>query len=103
MAGGSNGSHRAAHGDAGPVEQPVPADVRFEALCGLKSDVVPSPKRVTTGLMRCNNGAATSLHFPVAVMSERNANRLAPATTETRSRHGYPGQLLVMKISAAPL
>jgi hypothetical protein len=41
---GSNGSQRAAHGDAGQVEQPVPADVRFEAHCGLKSDVVPGPK-----------------------------------------------------------
>jgi hypothetical protein len=44
MAGGSNGSQRAAHGDAGPVEQPAPADVCFEAHHGLKSDVVPSPK-----------------------------------------------------------
>src|SRR6267154_922210 len=35
------------------------------------------PKCATTGLMQCNNGAATSLHFPVAV-------------------------ILVMKISAAP-
>jgi hypothetical protein len=51
--------------------------------------------------MRCNNGAATSLYFPVAVMPKRNANRLAPAT---------PGQVtairevLVVNISrAAPL
>jgi hypothetical protein len=36
-------------------------------------------KRAATELVRRNNGAATSLHFPVAVMPERHANRLAPA------------------------
>jgi hypothetical protein len=52
--------------------------------------------------MRCNNGAATSLHFPVAMMPERNANRLAPATTEPGRDTAIPGEVLVMKISAAP-
>jgi hypothetical protein len=52
--------------------------------------------------MRCNNGAATSLHFPVAAMPERNANRLAPATTEPGRDTAIPGEVLVMKISAAP-
>src|SRR5712672_2164955 len=46
----------------------------------------------TAGLMRCNNGATTSLHFPVAVMPERNANRLAPATTEPGRDTAIPGK-----------
>ncbi|MEA2867356.1 MAG: hypothetical protein QOE39_2071, partial [Bradyrhizobium sp.] len=49
----------------------------------------------TTGLIRCSNGAATSLHFPVAVTPERNANCLAPATTEPSQdtyQDTYPGK-----------
>jgi len=52
------------------------------------------PTSATTGLMRCNNGAATSLHFPVAMMPERNANRLAPATTEPGRDTAIPGKFL---------
>jgi hypothetical protein len=53
--------------------------------------------------VRCNNGAATSLHFLLAVMPERNANRLAPATTEPGQDTAIRG-VLVMNISrAAPL
>jgi hypothetical protein len=52
------------------------------------------PVCATTGLMRCNNGATTSLHFPVAVMPERNANRLAPATTEPGRDTAIPGKFL---------
>ena len=55
----------------------------------------------TTGLMRCHNGAATSLLFPVAVMAERNANRLV-VTTEPGRDTAIPGEVLVMKMSAAP-
>jgi len=53
---------------------------------GAQSGPSANPPRqlsATTALMRCSNGAATSLQSPVAAMPQRNANRLAPATTES--------------------
>jgi hypothetical protein len=48
--------------------------------------------------MRCNNGAATPLHFPVAVMPEKYDQRLSQAKTR------LSGEVLVVNISrAAPL
>jgi hypothetical protein len=45
-------------------------------------DSITSDCGTTTGLTRCSNGAATSLHFTVLAIPNRNTNRLAPTTTE---------------------
>jgi hypothetical protein len=50
-----------------------------------------------------NLGAATSPQFPVAVMPEKGANRLAPATTE-RTTTRLSVEVLVANVSrAAPI
>jgi hypothetical protein len=58
---------------------------------------------VTAGAVGCNLGAATSPQFPVAVMPEKGANRLAPATTE-RTTTRLSVEVLVANVSrAAPI
>ncbi len=62
---------------------------RGTAALGAKRTIGPNTHvglSATTGLMRCCSGAATSLNFPVAVITERSSlpQRLTPVKTAIR-------------------